>query len=249
MRLTSHCYAATGLGYSSPWCVNAGFVAGHDDTLIIDTGGNALAAQTLHGYALAVRPQNRLLALNTEKHFDHIGGNSTFRDLGVEIWAHPDCHRTEEDFRAEIAGMNAAIPDPVRRARGEAEAFFTSTRLLAAGHEAGEGTSFHLGGVKAEVLATPGHTATNLSVWIAAERVLYTGDTVVTGYLPNLDAGGVDDWKLWLDALTRIAALNPDILVPGHGQVVAGAQVAAALERMRQILSQAILEGRSPTAA
>lgn len=249
MRLTPHCYAVTGLGYSSPWCVNAGFIAGEEDTLVVDAGGNALAAQTLHGYATAVRPSNRLILLNTEKHFDHIGGNGTFRNLGVEIWAHPDCHRTEEEFRAEMAEMNAGIANPARRAASEASAFFTGTRLAAATREAGEGTVFHLGGVKALVMATPGHTATNLSVWVPAERVLYTGDAIVTGYLPNLDAGGVEDWMLWIESLNRIDALNPEIVAPGHGAVVRGAEITEALTRMRQILKDALVEGHSPTAA
>jgi hypothetical protein len=29
-------------------------------TLIVDTGGNTLAAQTIHGYACAARPANKL---------------------------------------------------------------------------------------------------------------------------------------------------------------------------------------------
>src|SRR5580704_19533588 len=73
MRLSARCYAVTGLAYSPPWCVNAGFIAGDTQTLVIDTGGNALAGQTVHGYAIAARPENRLRVLNTEKHFDHIG--------------------------------------------------------------------------------------------------------------------------------------------------------------------------------
>lgn len=44
-------------------------------TLIVDTGGNTLAAQTIHGYGCAARPANKLRAINTEKHFDHIGGD------------------------------------------------------------------------------------------------------------------------------------------------------------------------------
>lgn len=248
MHLTPHCYAVPGLGYSSPWCVNAGFIAGEEDTLVIDAGGNALAAQTVHGYAAAVRPNNRLILLNTEKHFDHIAGNCVFRDLGVEIWAHPDCFRSEEAFRAEMAEMNAGIANPARRAAGEASAFFTGTRLVGATREAGEGTVFHLGGVKVQVLATPGHTTANLSVWVASERVLYCGDTMVNGYLPNLDAGGVDDWMQWVESLNRIDGLNPEIIVPGHGQILRGTEITEGLTRMRQILKDAIVEGRSPTA-
>src|ERR1035438_10774109 len=111
MRLSNRCYAVTGLGYSAPWCVNAGFVVGDHLTLVVDTGGNALAAQTVHGYASAARPGNQLRVVNTEKHFDHIGGNGFFRERGIDVWGHVGTVRTEEDFQAEIAEFNDSIPD------------------------------------------------------------------------------------------------------------------------------------------
>ena len=49
MRVSNRCYAVTGLGYLAPWCVNAGFVAGSEVTLVVDTGANALAAATIYG--------------------------------------------------------------------------------------------------------------------------------------------------------------------------------------------------------
>ena len=63
MRITDRCFAVTGLGYVPPWSVNGGFVVGDESTLIVDTGANALAAKTIHGYAQAVRPQ--MATLNT----------------------------------------------------------------------------------------------------------------------------------------------------------------------------------------
>lgn len=95
MKISNRCYAVTGLGYSAPWCVNAGFIAGDATTLVVDTGGNRLAAATIHGYAEATRPGNELLVINTEKHFDHIGGNSFFRRRGIDIWGHAAIRRTE----------------------------------------------------------------------------------------------------------------------------------------------------------
>src|SRR5215831_5387315 len=129
MRLSDRCYAVTGLGYTTPWCVNAGFIAGDRMTLVVDTGANALAAATIHGYASAAAPRNSLRVINTEKHFDHIGGNGFFRDRGVDIWGHPGIARTAEEFAAELAELDAAIPNAARRARGEARAFFHGTRL------------------------------------------------------------------------------------------------------------------------
>jgi glyoxylase-like metal-dependent hydrolase (beta-lactamase superfamily II) len=249
MRLTDHCYAVTGLGYSSPWCVNAGSIVGGEMTLVVDTGGNTLAAQTIHGYACAARPGNKLRAINTEKHFDHIGGNGYFRAHGIDVWGHAGIARTPEEFEAEIAEFNEAIPSPARRARQEAQAFFYQTELTNPNRAISGETDFDLGGVKAEILLTPGHTRTNLSVWVPQDGVLYSGDCVVREYLPNLDAGGSEEWKLWLDSLKRIEGLKPEFIVGGHGPVSRGNEILAAIDSMRKVLREAIERGVSPTAS
>jgi glyoxylase-like metal-dependent hydrolase (beta-lactamase superfamily II) len=249
MRLTDHCYAVTGLGYSLPWCVNAGFIAGDAITLVVDTGGNTLAAQTIHGYASAARPGNKLRVINTEKHFDHIGGNGYFRELGIDVWGHAGIARTPDEFQAEIAEFNDAIPDPVRRARHEAQAFFYRTGLTNPNCPSHNETTFDLGGLKAEILLTPGHTETNLSVWLPQEGVLFTGDCVIREYLPNLDAGGSADWQRWLESLDRLERLKPSFVVGGHGPVSRGGEIPEAIDLMRKVLHEAIARGFSPTAS
>ena len=246
MQISQHCYAVTGLGYSSPWSVNAGFVAGDTTTLVIDTGGNWMAAQTIHGYARAVRPSNRILAVNTEKHFDHVGGNGFFRDLGIDIYGHAENQRTAEEFAAEIAVFNDSTLDRLRRERQEAHAFFHRTELTAPNKKLGEETVFDLGGVTAEVLFTPGHTRTNLSIWIPQERVLYTGDCVVSLYRPNLEAGSSEDWHLWLASLDRIEGLRPAFVLGGHGNLLSAAELTTAIEIIRGDLREAIAQGLSP---
>jgi glyoxylase-like metal-dependent hydrolase (beta-lactamase superfamily II) len=248
MRLSPHCYAVTGLGYSPPWCVNAGFVAGDAETLVIDTGGNALAGQTVYGYATAVRPKNRIHVLNTEKHFDHIGGNAVFRAQGIDIWGHETLARTPADFQAEIAEFNDAIPNARRRAAGEASAFFHGTELTNPNRAVEAGLRFDLGNCIVEIIATPGHTVTNVSAWIPAEGVLYTGDCLIAEYIPNLDAGSPADWKIWLASIDRLEALKPEIVVMGHGPVARGSHVRTVIEIVRRVLREAIALGRSPTA-
>ena len=245
MQLTDRCYAVTGLGYSPPWCVNAGFIVGNETTLIVDTGGNTLAAQTVHGYARAVRPANVLRVVNTEKHFDHIGGNGYFRELGVDVWGHAGIARTPEEFLAELAEFNDSIPDPTRRAHHEERAFFYKTALTNPNRPIHSETAFDLGGLRAEILLTPGHTLTNVSVWIPQDRVLYTGDCVVREYLPNLAAGGIEDWRQWLHSLDRIEELKPCFIVGGHGPVSSGDEIPAALDAMRNVLREAIARGSS----
>ena len=247
MQISESGFAVLGLGYSPPWSVNAGFVVGEHKTLIIDTGATALAAQTIHGYAKSVRPKNRLLVFNTEPHFDHIGGNSYFRRLGLDIYGHPDIKRTAEAFKAEKAEFNEGINHRARAAMQEAEAFFIHTELANPTLSALAGASFDVGGIVLEVLATPGHTKVNQSIFNRAEGVLFCADCIVSDYVPNLEAGDLKDWHAWLDSLAKIEALKPAVVVPGHGRVIRGHDVEIELGRMRRFLLTAIKEGRAPT--
>src|SRR5215471_2175292 len=247
MRVSNRCYAVTGLGYSTPWSVNAGFVVGDDMTLVVDTGACALSAATIHGYATAVRPSNRLRVVNTEKHFDHVLGNGYFNERGAEIWGHSKVDRSQTEFDAEIEEFNRAILNDARQAAGEARAFFQGTELAMPQYLVECDVAFDLGDCRVEILMTPGHTATNLSVWVPGERVVYTGDCLINRYLPNLDAGGVEDWKVWLLSLDRIEALGAQAVVMGHGVVARGDEVGRVIERVRGVLRVAIAAGRSPT--
>ena len=86
-----------------------------------------------------------------------------------------------------------------------------------------------------------------ISVYVPSDGALYCGDCLANGYLPNLDAGSVADWRVWLASLERIAALAPRIIVAGHGPVATGDEAPLMIERVREILRQSIEAGRSPT--
>jgi glyoxylase-like metal-dependent hydrolase (beta-lactamase superfamily II) len=247
MRLSDRCFAVTGLGYLPPWTVNAGFVAGDEATLIIDTGANGAAAATIHGYASVARPGNDLMVLNTERHFDHIGGNNYFRGLGVNIHGHASIQRTEEEFRAEMSEFNDEISNPARRSRHESEIFYHGTRLANPNCPISEDSRMDLGNCSIEILLTPGHTPSNISVYVPSDGVLFCGDCLVNGYLPNLEAGSVNDWSSWLKSLDRVTAIAPWIVVPGHGPVATGDEVSRLIESVREVLQQSIEAGRSPT--
>jgi len=247
MQISPRCYAVTGLGYSTPWCVNAGFIVGDGATLLVDAGANRLAAQTIHGYATAARPGNRLVLINTERHFDHMGGNGYFHSLGVPIWGHAGNVLKPEDFEREIAEFSAEIIDPARRALDEGKAFYAGTTLANPDHPIVADQDIEFGGRTVRVLLTPGHTLTNISVWLAEDGVLFTGDCLIRGYVPNLESGGPNEWKLWLQSLDRLDALPVKTLVTGHGLVSRGDEVRDCIYRVRATLIEALSRGRAPT--
>lgn len=206
-----------------------------------------MAAQTIHGYASIAKPANKLRVINTEKHFDHIGGNGYFRSLDIEVWGHSGENRTPEEFQAEVDEFNEAIANTARRARFEAQAFFYGTSLSHPNCSIEDDLTVNLGDLHVEILMTPGHTPTNLCVWVSDDGVLFTGDCLIREYLPNLDAGTKADWRDWLKSLERIEALKPEIVVTGHGPVSRGSEVPVVIASVRQILEDSILRGYSPT--
>ncbi|MGA2883452.1 MAG: MBL fold metallo-hydrolase [Bryobacteraceae bacterium] len=247
MRLSNRCFAITGLGYLPPWTVNAGFITGDETTLVVDTGANAAAASTIHGYASIARPSNRIRVLDTERHFDHVGGNAYFRERGIEVYGHASIQRTDHEFREEISEFNAEISNPARRARQESEVFYLGTRLANPNCPIAEDSRMSLGACEIDILLTPGHTPSNISVYVPSDGVLFCGDCLVNGYLPNLDAGSILDWSIWLKSLDRVAALAPRVVVPGHGPVATGDDVPRLIESVREVLHRSIEAGTSPT--
>ncbi len=247
MQLSPRCFAVTGLAYVPPWSVNAGFVSGEHTTLVVDTGANALAAATIHGYASAARPANRIAVLNTEKHFDHIGGNSYFRDRGAVIHGHALIARTAEEFQQERSEFRSLISNPARQSRGEEGVFYHDTAPVNPLCSIHADTTIELGDCPVRILLTPGHTPTNVSAWIPGDRVLYCGDCLTHQYLPNLDCGAPPEWRQWLESLDRIERLQPHAIVPGHGPVAIEDDVPRVIEAVRRELELAIATGRTPT--
>jgi cyclase len=62
----------------------------------------------------------------------------------------------------------------------------------------------------------PAHTAGDAIIHLPDARTVFAGDLLFTGVTPNGWAGDLDQWRR---ALAAIAALDPAVIVPGHGPV------------------------------
>src|SRR5881392_1799560 len=67
---------------------NAGFVAGDDGVVVVDTFFTPAAAEALIAEIAKATPQRIRFAVNTHYHLDHTGGNQVFAARGVPIVAH-----------------------------------------------------------------------------------------------------------------------------------------------------------------
>src|SRR5260370_21875250 len=100
-----------------------------------------------------------------------------------------------------------------------------------------------------EVLHTPCHASDHLCFFLEEERVLFTGDTVLSGSTTVINPPD-GDMAAYLQSLERLRKRRLARLCPGHGDVleepkaILAEYVAHRIERENQIL-EALREGPS----
>lgn len=73
-----------------------------------------------------------------------------------------------------------------------------------------------LEGMRCEILnMAPAHSMGDLVLWLPQERVVYCGDIVFGD--GGIVAKSEDGMRRWAAALDKIVALDPAVVVPGHG--------------------------------
>ncbi|HLM69055.1 MAG TPA: MBL fold metallo-hydrolase, partial [Longimicrobium sp.] len=167
----------------------------------------------------------------THMHMDHVGLAARVRGRsGAAVWmgrldaermAHAAAHPEEEaDYRAALL-RRCGAPDEMVRAveqmRKGAEPLAPAVVV--------DGT---LDGDEGEVPGapgwrfawTPGHTAGHVSLLRAADGVLVAGDAVLPRITPTLGVNRqrTDPVGDYAQALDRLEALAPSLVLPGHGR-------------------------------
>jgi cyclase len=79
-----------------------------------------------------------------------------------------------------------------------------------------ERLTIFLGDHSFQLLHMPGHTPSELAVYIPEERVVCTSDNVVTSGQPFLHQAVPYEW---LESLKKIQQLDVDVIIPGHGEI------------------------------
>lgn len=204
---------------------NPSYVVTDDGVVVVDTPQLPTCAVAMRAAAEAAGPIRYVI--NTEHHVDHIFGNYFFagagavvhhrgvRDNFMEVTADLDSYEyaAEAVVTDDPAGL-ALLPDRATYFEhpNDGDIVFTGDLTLVVGT-----TTF-------ELLHTPGHTPGQIAVHVPERRVVFTGDTVFSGCQTWLMNSSVTQW---LESLDRLAELDVDHVVPGHGPVVTLAGLAA----------------------
>jgi glyoxylase-like metal-dependent hydrolase (beta-lactamase superfamily II) len=188
---------------------NLGLVVTPAGALLIDSGASFQGARQIHEAVRGVTAQPVRWVINTGSQDHRWLGNDYFRTQGAELIAHA---AAEADLRERGNDQLQALR-AVLGTKADGTVPVLPTRWLQRSDE-----RLELGGVAIELKHRGGaHTPGDLLVWLPAQRVLFSGDTVyvdrLLGVLP------VSRSKAWLETFGAIEALNPERIVPGHGRV------------------------------
>ena len=225
---------------------NPSYVITADGVVVIDTPQLPTRAVAMRQEAEAIGPIRYVV--NTEHHVDHIFGNYFFKGSGTVVH-----HRGVYDnfmvvgpILDPFAYAAEAIPtdDPdageLFPQRDVYESDPNKGRIVFTGD-----LTLRVGDHTFELIHTPGHTPGQVAVHVPEERVVFTGDTVFSEVQTWLMTSDIDQW---VAALDRIARLDVDRVIPGHGPITTTAYLAtqkAVLLEWRAAVAAAVAQGWS----
>ncbi|WP_018335477.1 MBL fold metallo-hydrolase [Actinomycetospora chiangmaiensis] len=197
------------------WMINnTGVVVADGAHVMIDTTSTEARNRALLAAVAEVAPGDPRALVNTHHHGDHTFGN-WLMPASTPVVGHVHCR---EDTLAAglIAAQVLTGPDYGHQEVRPPDVTFTDTLTLWAGERQVHLT--HVG---------PAHTRSDVIAFLPDDDVVFAGDLAFAGGQPFLAEGSLAGYPRALDALR---ALEPAVLVPGHGPVCRGDEVPRLLD-------------------
>jgi alkyl sulfatase BDS1-like metallo-beta-lactamase superfamily hydrolase len=216
---------------------NLAVLSTREGMALLDTGSFFMAGQT-HASVREWSEQPLRLAVYTHGHVDHAFGVGPFdaeaREKGIalpEVVAHEAVVERFERYQL-TAGYNRVI----NARQFGASAWPTDYRMPDRTYR--DRLELTLGGERLELRHARGETDDHTYIWLPERKVLCTGDLFIWAS-PN--CGNPQKAQRyprdWARALRDMRALGPELLFPGHGLPIEGAdRVAQALDETAELL-------------
>jgi glyoxylase-like metal-dependent hydrolase (beta-lactamase superfamily II) len=212
---------------------NAYAIEGTDGLTLVDcgSGGDPSTHEALSGALAeaghAVEDVCQLII--THHHSDHVGAAAwVVERSGCAVALHPATGhfteaRSDPERIAELRlrrAQRGGVPEPLLDAYATvAEEQQAIDGAVTGGVPALDGTVFATGLGPAHVIETPGHAPSHIGLHLPEQRALISADLIFAGFAPYYDYGYTPDpVGEFLSSLDRVAALDIDVAMPGHGR-------------------------------
>ncbi|HOF05989.1 MAG TPA: MBL fold metallo-hydrolase [Syntrophales bacterium] len=200
MKIFDGCHAFIWNHYQENNCNT--YLIDRDKKIVIDPGHEHLFPHVRQGLNLAgIALTDVELVLATHGHPDHLEGVREFRKPTLFAM-----NKDEYAFIRKLAGNYFQIPAPD---------FFL------------EEGDFSVGSESFRIIRTPGHSPASICLYWPSRKVLFTGDVVFNQGIGRTDLPG-GSGKLLKDSIARLAELDVEYLLAGHGEPVIGRKAVEA---------------------
>jgi cyclase len=190
---------------------NSAFLVTDAGVLVIDSGQHPADARALLERIRKVTDRPVKWLVNTHAHGDHFLGNPSFRRAGATIVSHRDTAlMMKTHYEYEIGRRGAYFKrnnlDPKELALALPDVLFDSSMTITLGNRSVQ--LLYLG---------PGQNPGDTVVLFPHARAVFVGGPFArknwsnTSFTPSVDG--------WIALLRKLAALDVDLYLPGHGDV------------------------------
>ena len=207
-KLADGVYAFVGENFNS----NAGIVLTQDGVVLIDSGHNPVEARKLMEVVKKLTPMPVRLLIDTEPHPDHTTGHFVFSppaSIVAAAGAGDSMRARERESPQRIQQMAASSPAMKEALEGY--------RFVTPHVEYQQRASVAVGERTIELYYLRGvHSEADTAVWLPKERVIFSASGIVNNQI-NILRPFVTIPDI-LAAAKLMKSLNPEHVVPGHGQ-------------------------------
>jgi alkyl sulfatase BDS1-like metallo-beta-lactamase superfamily hydrolase len=236
-QLGENIWQATGVA-------NTHLITTPEGNVLFDTGLSLQVPKQKRALEEAVPERPLTHVIVSHSHADHSGGVKFWVEDGSEIVAHaefPEEQRYLEELQPYLHGRNRTlfpfIPEDPPKIGLIAYGGIEPTKLV----RNGEPYRFEQGGVRFEVIATPGaEGADNIVLWLPDQKVLFSGDFFgpLFPQFPNIFTMRGEKIRKpieYIASLDTLIALEPELVVPSHKDPIEGKeQIRAGMIKMRE---------------
>jgi len=216
---------------------NAGVIVTGAGVVVFDALGTPSLAALLLKKIRAITDEPVVRVIVSHYHADHIYGLQVFENLDAEILAPAGAatYLESANARERLAERQFTLDPWVNE----------HTRLVVPNRFLDEGMQFRLGDVDFTLTVVgKAHSDGDLTLYVAPDRVLFSGDIIFEGRVPFL---GDSNTRKWVSVLERMEREQLTALVPGHGSVADDPNAAVSLTRrylayLRQQMGDAVSE-------
>ena len=215
--------------YTAEGDPNTGIIIGDDSVMVIDTQATPTMAQDVIRRIREVTDLPIKHVVMSHYHAVRVLGASAYQP--ENIYASRNTYdliieRGQQDFESELGRFPRLFAD-ASSIPGLTWPTIVFERELTVFMGKREVRIMHLG---------KGHTKGDTVVWLPKEKILFSGDQVEYGATPYTGDAYHEEWP---STLEKIAALQPEKLVPGRGDaLVTAEQCLEAINGTRDFLAQ-----------